>query len=189
MAFVCTACLIGLYAAARIPGTQPDQAFFTMLNATLPNGVMGLAYAGVLAVIMSTVDSIFIGACAVFSHDLLPFIAPSQQEKFKDLRHIRVINLALGLLCGAVAYLLPSVVSLSILASYICVCFAPSMLAALFNWKLSAWRAKASILSGLAVLAATWPFLNNNSFLLVFVAIFLPLLLPSVRRAKNAKAI
>ena len=61
----------GLYARAALPGVDPRLAYPMLADQLLPSGLKGLFVAGVLATVMSTVDSYcFVGAMS-FSHDLV----------------------------------------------------------------------------------------------------------------------
>lgn len=172
--FVGAACLAGLYAAVQMPAARPDQVLFSMLQVSLPAGVLGLAYAGVLALIMSSIDSIFIAITAVFTNDLLPAVRSSSGSP--RLRRVRWVNFFAGSLCGALALCFPSIVNLSLVATYLSFCFAAVMLSILLNWSVSARAARCSVLSGLLVLALGWTFLGKNCFPLIVVAIFAPLI-------------
>jgi SSS family solute:Na+ symporter len=60
----------GIYARAALPGVDPRLAYPLLADRLLPPGVKGFFFSGLLATIMSTVDSYcFVGAMAL-SHDL-----------------------------------------------------------------------------------------------------------------------
>ncbi len=63
--------LIGLVALARTPTLPPNQAFSSIVLTLLPTGVKGLAIVGILAVIMSTADSVINTAGVLFAHDII----------------------------------------------------------------------------------------------------------------------
>jgi SSS family solute:Na+ symporter len=66
---VCTT-FAGLYARAALPGVDPRLAYPLLADAILPSGLKGVFVVGLLATVMSTLDSYcFVGAMSL-SHDL-----------------------------------------------------------------------------------------------------------------------
>jgi solute:Na+ symporter, SSS family len=66
--------LIGLCALALNSGLEASEAYFYIINETLPVGIKGLAIVGLLAVIMSTADSYLNVASISLVHDIItPF--------------------------------------------------------------------------------------------------------------------
>lgn len=70
---ICTT-LGGLYARALIPHAESGMAYMTMSLQVLPNGFRGLFMAGILATILSTVDSYIFTAGTTLTYDLFPRI-------------------------------------------------------------------------------------------------------------------
>ncbi|MBY0518566.1 MAG: sodium:solute symporter family protein [Bacteriovoracaceae bacterium] len=61
----------GLYARALLPHSTPDQSYLLLGLQELPSGMRGLFLAGILATILSTLDSFLFTAGASLSSDLL----------------------------------------------------------------------------------------------------------------------
>ena len=61
----------GLYARAVLPGVDPLLAYPMLADTLLPAGIKGIFFAGVLATIMSTVDSYCLVGAMSLSHDLI----------------------------------------------------------------------------------------------------------------------
>ena len=61
----------GLYARAALPGVDPRMAYPMLADALLPAGAKGIFVTGVLATIMSTVDSYCLVGAMSLSHDLV----------------------------------------------------------------------------------------------------------------------
>ncbi len=105
--------ITGLYAVTLLPDLASSEsgavAAYPVLGAMyLPAGLRGLFFVGLLAVIMSTIDSfVFIGATTV-GRDMPPPTSDGELERRRIQRGI-VISGAVGLL---LAILLPSVVDL-----------------------------------------------------------------------------
>tara|TARA_R110002072_G_scaffold534_4_gene3740 strand:- start:24065 stop:25486 length:1422 start_codon:yes stop_codon:yes gene_type:complete len=68
---ICTT-LGGMYAAATIPQAQPNQAYLIYALQVLPDGLRGFALAGIVATILSTLDSYLFLAGTTISYDLAP---------------------------------------------------------------------------------------------------------------------
>ncbi len=61
----------GMYAAALIPEAKPSEAYLTFAIQILPDGLRGFFVAGILATILSTIDSFAFIAANTISYDLL----------------------------------------------------------------------------------------------------------------------
>ncbi len=74
--------LTGMYARAAMPSIEPTTAFAVFAAAVLPTAIKGLFFTGILATIMSTIDSFtFLGAMSL-SHDLYKkVLKPKATEK------------------------------------------------------------------------------------------------------------
>ncbi|MDR1666030.1 MAG: hypothetical protein LBR62_03255 [Puniceicoccales bacterium] len=66
-----TMTLIGLAARVRTPGIPAGQAFGSIALTLLPSGFKGLAVIGILAVIMSSADSVINTVGVLFAHDIV----------------------------------------------------------------------------------------------------------------------
>lgn len=167
--FVLASIIAGLLAISIVPGVPADSALFELMKTTLPSGLLGFAFAGILAVVMSSVDSLLIGSSATFLKDIY---MPLKKIKIKEkhlLKKARVFTIILGLLMALLAFLIPSVVNLSLLVSFTALCFVPAILGGLFWKKASARGAVISMLSSLVVLYLAYPFLPKVAFLPSFL--------------------
>ncbi|MCP4912404.1 MAG: sodium:solute symporter family protein [Oligoflexia bacterium] len=68
---ICTT-LGGMYAAATIPQAEPNHAYLIYSLQVLPDGIKGFALAGIVATILSTLDSYLFLAGTTISYDLAP---------------------------------------------------------------------------------------------------------------------
>lgn len=90
--FMTTAC--GLYARALLPElANPALAFPRLAELILPGGTLGLFVVGLLAVVMSTIDSYSFVAATTFSHDIVKHI---RRWSHLSLRTLTLIGLALS---------------------------------------------------------------------------------------------
>jgi SSS family solute:Na+ symporter len=96
--FDCCTTLGALYARAYIPEANPQDAYLLYSVQLVPEGVRGLILAGVLAIILSTLDSYLFNAATCLSYDLV-----SEKKKFRVWHHhlalilVSVSSIFLGL--------------------------------------------------------------------------------------------
>lgn len=94
---LCTT-LGALYAKAAIPMANPQNAYLQYAIQLVPHGIRGLILAGILAVILSTLDSYLFNAATCISYDLF-----KRKDNFKPIHHhyallfVSVLSLFLGL--------------------------------------------------------------------------------------------
>ena len=77
-----------MYARAVIPHAASDKAYLIYALQILPNGVRGLVLAGILATILSTLDSYLFIAGTTVSYDLMP-------KRFKGKVHLHHFGIVL----------------------------------------------------------------------------------------------
>lgn len=96
--FDCCTTLGALYARVALPDANPQDAYLQFAIQLVPNGVRGMILAGVLAVILSTLDSYMFNAATCVSYDLFKL-----KKKFQVWHHhlalvfVSLISLFLGL--------------------------------------------------------------------------------------------
>ena len=94
---LCTT-LGALYARAALPEANPNHAYLEFALQVTPFGIKGLILAGILATILSTLDSYLFNAATCLSFDFL-----SLKRKFKSWHHhfalifVSILSLFLGL--------------------------------------------------------------------------------------------
>jgi solute:Na+ symporter, SSS family len=80
--FDCCTTLGALYARAAMPHAKPEDAYLQFSIQLVPHGVRGLILAGVLAIILSTLDSYLFNAATCVSYDFFKL-----KEKFRLWHH------------------------------------------------------------------------------------------------------
>ena len=89
--FDCCTTLGALYARAALPNANPQHAYLIFSMQVVPAGVRGLILSGILATILSTLDSYLFNAATCLSYDFL-----SLKDKFSQWHHhIALISVAL----------------------------------------------------------------------------------------------
>lgn len=71
----------GILALKLVPGVNPDQAYPTLIQTVLPIGVSGIVLAGLLAAIMSTLDSSIMSLSSIFTIDIYPRFTRKHDEQ------------------------------------------------------------------------------------------------------------
>lgn len=95
--FDCCTTLGALYARVAMPDADPQNAYLQFSMNLVPEGVRGLILAGILATILSTLDSYLFNAATCISYDFFKL-----KDKFKPWHHhlalifVAVISLFLG---------------------------------------------------------------------------------------------
>ncbi|SCA58673.1 Uncharacterized protein AB751O23_AJ_00220 [Chlamydiales bacterium SCGC AB-751-O23] len=100
---ICTT-LIGLYARAIIPNVDPKDAIVTLGLTLLPSGLKGVFLIGLMATVMSTIDSHCFVAGQIFSQDIYPKIFKSKISESKMIRLSKwgmFISIALAILINS----------------------------------------------------------------------------------------
>lgn len=148
----------GLLAAASITGITKEQALFVLMKNMLPAWMVGIGFAAILAVIMSSVDSIIIGGSTIIHKNLL-------LKRFNNIRYARLTTFAFGLLGFVVAFIFPDIVALSLFVSYLALIFVPPIFAGLYSKKTSSDACFYALLIPSIILAFAYPFLGANTFM------------------------
>src|SRR5690606_697627 len=80
-----------LYARAAMPDADPQNAYLQFAVQMVPHGVRGLIIAGILAIILSTLDTYLFNAATCVSYDFIKL-----KERFKIWHHhVALIAVAL----------------------------------------------------------------------------------------------
>ncbi len=96
--FDCCTTLGALYARVAIPKANPQDAYLQFAIQLVPHGVRGLILAGILAIILSTLDAYLFNAATCVSYDFFRL-----KSKFRPWHHhlalifVAVISIFLGL--------------------------------------------------------------------------------------------
>jgi len=151
MIFDALTVITGLYARALLPDIQALYAYPLIAQHVLPLGLFGLFFTGLLATVMSTLDSyIFISAQTV-GYDILSHYYP---DKIK--RNVRIGYLLTGIIAMLILISVPSVISIWYLIGSLAI---PSLLiptlSVLFNRPISS-RNIILLMIGSFILNLSW---------------------------------
>ncbi len=179
--FLISAIILGLSCRVLVPEAPAEKALFSLMAATLPDGIRGLAYTSIFALVMSTVDSLIVAGTACIACDLIPPI--TGKREVNELSLLRWLSGVVGVVSLALSYFFPSVVSLSILAAFGSLCFAPVILAALFGFRVGSKVALASMVFAVVAYIVGYRFLGNLNFVAILIGGLIPLVYERITKA------
>ncbi len=153
------AVLFGVWGAAAVPGLEgaaSDGIFPLLVQAHGGVLLRGLALAGILAAVMSTLDAQFLTLSSMLTRDVLRRIAPSIDAR-SEVRFARAFVLVLAVVTWVIVLLQPaSIFRIASFAFSGYVMLVPTLYLGLRWARFTAVGAIASIVVGNAVLVATW---------------------------------
>lgn len=153
----------GLLSAATLSGISQDSAFYSLMYKILPAGLVGVGFASILAVIMSSVDSLVVGGSTIIYRAVFK---KNQFENRKQMLYARLITAGFGILGGFIAFIIPNIITLSLFVTYLTLIFVPAILAGLYSKKKSSNASFYSILISFILLLILFPTLGKNCFII-----------------------
>jgi SSS family solute:Na+ symporter len=155
---------LGLVAVVKLPvGLQKDTVIFSLMKEILPAWLVGFGFAAILAVIMSSLDSLFVGGSTIIYK---AFFGKKNFSSQKEMRYARLLTAVFGLAGFAVAFLIPNIVILSVLVTYLTLIFVPPIFAGIYSRSISDNACFYSILIPTIALLIFFPILKEQSFLI-----------------------
>ncbi|MEX1027417.1 MAG: sodium:solute symporter family protein [Candidatus Paceibacterota bacterium] len=170
-----SAAIFGFMALQLVPGVPSDTVLFHLMTELLPVGIFGLGVASILAVLMSSVDSMIMVGSASLTKDFLPRFKPDLSSR-SFLRAGRVFSFMYGSVALLIALFVPDIVQLVVAAGQISLVFAPAVLGGLLWVRVDEKAAFWSTLVGFILTLAFLPFIPNVAFVpgfFVSIIIFL----------------
>ncbi|MFQ5907857.1 MAG: sodium:proline symporter [Thermoplasmata archaeon] len=141
--------VFGIVAAGYGLADTPSVAFFSLVIASFPEWVILVLFVLLLALIMSTMDSLLNGIASVFTADI-PRLGP--RVRSRDLLTVaRVVTLALALAAIAIASLGFSVLLLFLVADLVCSAAAFPTLYGFYSGRLGGRGAAVAGVAGIVV--------------------------------------
>lgn len=107
---------LGLVALVLAPNIKPDLAFPYLVNTIIPVGMKGLVISGIMAVIMSTADSLLHVAGLSLAHDVIKPIMGEKLSDKNELILVRLVTFIIGLMALGSAFINTNIIELSVLA-------------------------------------------------------------------------
>ncbi len=166
--------IIGMMAAVALPGSDPNIIVFEMMTKFLPTGLLGLGLAGVLAVIMSTIDSMLMVGTATLTKDFYKVMYNKKASEKNMLKMARIFTVLFGIAGLATAFLYPDILQLGLVGSFLLVILIPAFLGSFWR-RANAAAAFWSMVAGFVVLLLFLPSMPKTAFIpsiLIDVAVF-----------------
>lgn len=95
--------LIGLSAVILLPNIEPHTVLMALIDTILPVGFKGLAICGLLAVIISTADSLLNSGAILLVHDVFKPLSVKKMTNNQELRLVRLLTFLVGILAMVIA--------------------------------------------------------------------------------------
>jgi|SRR3989338_6380092 len=153
---------LGLVAAVELPmGIQKETAIFALMKGILPPWLVGFGFASILAVIMSSIDSLLVGGSAIIYKALF---SQKNVDGKKEMLYARLLTAAFGVVGFASAFLIPNIITLSLLVTYLGLIFVPPIFAGIYSTKTSENACFYSILIPSITLFILFPILKEQVF-------------------------
>ncbi|MEM7155321.1 MAG: sodium:solute symporter family protein [Myxococcota bacterium] len=152
------AVMFGVWGAAAIPGLEgraSDQIFPLLVQAHLEPVLQGVALAGVLAAVMSTIDAQFLTLGSMLSRDVVRRLAPDIEDRHEVAWGRAFVLLLAVATYGVVLWRPASIFDIATFSFSGYVMLVPTMMGALHWRRTTAVGAIASIVAGNAVLLLT----------------------------------
>lgn len=165
MAFLSVLVLfLGLVAAVKLPlGIDKETAIFALMKEILPPWMVGFGFASILAVILDSIDSLFIGGSTIIYKALF---GNKNLEAKKQMTYARLITAIFGIIGFGLALLIPNIVTLSLLVTYLALIFVPPIFAGIYSKKTSENACFYSILIPTVILFVLFPILKEQTFVI-----------------------
>jgi Na+/proline symporter len=153
---------IGLVSTVSLTGINSETAIFSLMNSTLPAILIGMGFATILAVIMSSVDSLMIGGSTIIYNTLMK---KRKIKSKKALIYARMITILFGMFGFGIAIFVPHIITLGLFALYLSLIFVPPIFAGLYSSKISANAVFYAILISTIILFAVYNIVGKNTFI------------------------
>lgn len=162
--FILIPTLLGVFASVHLPGIDPDTVLFQLMKQYLPTGILGLGFAGILATVMSSIDSVLLAGATAVLKDIYYKIKPNTPEH-QTLNLLRFFTALYGIIGLGVALLIPDIIQLSLLGAFVVLTLVPAVIGG-FAWSRgTAKGAVSSIVGGVLTLAVSYPLISKIAFI------------------------
>jgi len=157
--------LVGLAALVLLPGLEdPELAYPILMLRYLPSGLLGLAFASMLAAFMSTISTQVNWGASYLVHDLYGRFAHVTDQR-RLLRAARLATVLLTAVAAAVSFFMDDVGE--VFRFIILIGNGPGLVLLLrwFWWRINAWAELSAMLAGLTLALLTYvPALEGMTF-------------------------
>lgn len=170
--FFLTIGIIGIVAYMLFPTAESNEVFSLMVDKILPIGAKGFVLAGMLAIFMSTVDSILnIGSLAII-HDVLGSINKSYIKPENEVRFMQLASLIIAISAIVICHLFSSIMDilffLMVLGNSV---FFPGFFWGILGFRASSFGFWLGVIAGISTVIICTFFLNIFPLTIMLIAI------------------
>ncbi len=168
---------LGLAGAILLPGIADKSfAIFEVLEYALPTALTGAGFAAILAVIMSSVDSMLVAGSTILWRAF--GLGKTNNEK-KKVRLARVTSFIFGIISFSLILLIPDIINLSMLTASLMIVLSIPTIKLLFSQNFSAKACFWSLLVGSMTVLVVFPIAPKFAFLPAGIMTLILVLLPA----------
>jgi Na+/proline symporter len=154
---------LGLIASVLLSGIKQELAIFLLMDKILPPSFVGIGFASILAVIMSSIDSLLVGGSTIIYRGVFK---KNQFDSKKEMFYARLITALFGVAGFLIAFLIPNMITLSLIVTYLALIFVPPIIAGINSKSTTSNASFYSILIPTILLFILYPFLKENTFII-----------------------
>ncbi len=171
--------IFGLWAKHLFPDIIPEQGLFTLMSTILPVGLLGVGFAGILAAAMSSIDSTIIVGSTSFTNDIYAKFIHKRANEHHLLNRTRLFAVLFSAVALLIAYFIPNIVKLIVLATFLTLNFIPVIFGGFFLRRANTKAAFWSLIVSTIVLLIGWFTIGVNAWLPAFLSSVLVFVLGS----------
>ena len=154
---------LGLVSSVLLSGIKQEFAIFLFMDKILPPSLVGIGFASILAVIMSSIDSLLIGGSTIIYRGVFD---KNELNSKKKMLYARLITAIFGTIGFLVAFLIPNIITLSLLVTYLALIFVRPIIAGIYSKKTTSNASFYSIIIPTILLLVLFPFLKESTFVI-----------------------
>ena len=161
--FIGAAILLGLASSLLYKDANKSIVIFKLLSDFLPSGLRGLGLVAILAILMTTVNSlVVVGGSTLFTDLVRPKLRGVQERT--ELWWLRGLTMAFGFCALALAFVFPNLVRLLLVGAFVMMPMCPAIIWSLFERRPPSGGAVVSMVAGEAVTLALLPWMPETAF-------------------------
>lgn len=161
--FIGIGIFLGLSASLLYKDLDKSQAIFKLMVDFLPPGLLGLGLVAVLAILMTTVNSlVVVGGSTLFTDIIKPRLGNASERS--QLVWVRFLTVIFGSCALGMAFVFPDLVKLLLMGAFVMMPICPAIIWSIFSQRLSSCAAVTSMVAGVAVTFTFLPYLPKTAF-------------------------
>lgn len=161
--FIGTGIFLGLTASLLYEDLDKSVAIFKLMADFLPPGLVGLGLVAVLAILMTTVNSlVVVGGSTLFIDIIKPRLGNASERS--QLLWVRFLTVIFGSCALGMAFVFPDLVKLLLMGAFVMMPMCPAIIWSIFARKLHSKAAITSMVAGVAITFILLPRMPETAF-------------------------